>query len=91
MREYIIVTPSISHLLERKDAMRGRQFSHSSVALARQVKKAPTLSKAAIAARARQRALKAGKSIYDSEKMTLLEAINVLRVRQHVFLLPVNF
>lgn len=59
--------------------MRGRQFSHSSVVLARQIKKVPTLSKAAIAARARQRALKAGKSIYDSEKMTLLEAINVLR------------
>ncbi|TCD70125.1 mitochondrial 54S ribosomal protein mrpl1 [Steccherinum ochraceum] len=48
--------------------------------LARQaIKKVPELTKKQLAAKARKRALKAKKSIYDSEKMTLSDAIAVLR------------
>ncbi|THH19691.1 hypothetical protein EW146_g1525 [Bondarzewia mesenterica] len=56
-----------------------RQFSTGQILLARRAKKAPTITKAGLAARARKRALKARKNIYESEKMTLLDAINVLR------------
>ena len=43
-------------------------------------KKITVLSKKQLAAKARKSALKVKKSIYDAEKMTLLDAINVLRV-----------
>ncbi|KAH7922863.1 ribosomal protein L1 [Leucogyrophana mollusca] len=56
-----------------------RQFSTSPVALARQVNKIPVLSKKALAAKAKKRALKARKNIYEHEKMTLTDAIAVLR------------
>ncbi|KAH7915707.1 ribosomal protein L1 [Hygrophoropsis aurantiaca] len=56
-----------------------RQFSTSPVALARQVKKIPVLSKRAIAAKAKRRALKARRHIYEHEKMPLMDAIAVLR------------
>lgn len=42
------------------------------------------LSKKQLAAKAKKKAAKAKKSIYDSEKMTLLNAINVLRVRRNL-------
>jgi len=64
---------AISHLTA------GRQFSIGQVLFARQVKKAPTPTKKALAAKARKKALKARKNIYDSEKMTLTDAIHVLR------------
>ncbi|KAA1471385.1 ribosomal protein L1 [Dentipellis sp. KUC8613] len=56
-----------------------RLFSTSHVALARQVKKAPTLTKTQLAVIARKKALKNRKRFYESEKMPLTEAINVLR------------
>ena len=58
-----------------------RQFHYSPAVLARREKKLPTLSKKQLAAKERKRAKKAPKSIYDSEKMTLSDAVEVLRVR----------
>ncbi len=58
-----------------------RQFHYSPTVLARREKKLPTLSKKQLAAKERKRAKKAPKSIYDSEKMTLSDAVEVLRVR----------
>jgi large subunit ribosomal protein L1 len=47
----------------------------------KKVKTPPVLSKKQLAAKAKKRALKAlGKSIYEKEKMTLAQALNVLRV-----------
>ncbi|KAF7969856.1 hypothetical protein HWV62_25862 [Athelia sp. TMB] len=58
----------------------GRQFSSTPVALARQkTQKINIPSKKALAAKARRRAAKAPKGIYDKEKMTLNDAIAVLR------------
>lgn len=57
-----------------------RQFHSAQVLLARQVKKLATPTKKQLAAKARKKALKARKNIYDSEKMTLADAIAVLRV-----------
>lgn len=48
--------------------------------MARQVKKVATPSKKMLAAKARRKA-KGKKSVYDSEKMNLADAISVLRVR----------
>lgn len=62
-----------------------RHFNSSPVALARKEKKIPTPTKKQMAAKARRRAAKAPKSIYDAEKVTLVEAIAILRVR--VFLI----
>jgi len=67
-------------LLSRRTWQSCRQFHGSQVVLARRDKKkvvAPT--KAQLAAKARKKALKAKKSIYASEKMTLEDAVNVLR------------
>lgn len=65
-----------------------RLFSTSHAVLARKQPKArPQLSKKALAAKARRKAAKARKNIYDNEKMPLVEAINVLRVRGTLSLL----
>ena len=48
--------------------------------MARQVKKVATPSKKMLAAKARRKA-KSKKGVYDNEKMNLLDAISVLRVR----------
>lgn len=57
-----------------------RQFSHSHVLQARHFVKKKPLSKGQLANIARKKALKKGKSIFDAEKMTLADAIHVLRV-----------
>lgn len=61
----------------------GRQFTISQAVLARDDRKSKVrvLSKKTLAAKAKKRALKSRKNIYDSEKMTLADAIAVLRVR----------
>ncbi|KAH9897941.1 ribosomal protein L1 [Cubamyces lactineus] len=56
-----------------------RQFRYTPAVLARKEKKPPTPTKKQLALKERKRAKKAKKSIYDSEKMTLADAINVLR------------
>lgn len=61
-----------------------RQFSTSMVLLARMKKpKEKVLTKKALAAKARKRLAKIPKSVYEKEKMTLSEAIAVLRVRSN--------
>jgi len=60
-----------------------RQFSTTSVLFARKEKKIPTPTKKQLAAKARKKALKVRKHIYDSEKMPLQDAIAVLRVRRY--------
>lgn len=57
-----------------------RQFSHSHALQARHFVKKKPLSKGQLANIARKKALKKGKSIFDAEKMTLADAIHVLRV-----------
>ena len=57
-----------------------RQFHYTPAVLARKEKKVPTPTKKQLAVKERKRAKKAKKSIYDNEKMTLADAINVLRV-----------
>ena len=47
---------------------------------ARKLKARPVLSKAALAAKEKKRAQKIRKPLYESEKMSLLDAIGVLRV-----------
>jgi hypothetical protein len=59
-----------------------RLFNTTPVLLARKEKKVRTPTKKQLAAKARRKALKARKNIYDSEKMPLLDAIAVLRVRR---------
>ena len=61
-----------------------RQFHYTPAILARREKKIPTLSKKQLAAKERKRAKKAPKSIYDGEKMTLSDAVEVLRVRRKI-------
>lgn len=61
--------------------MLARQFSNSHVLQARHFVKKKPLSKGQLAAIARRKAIKKGKSIFDAEKMTLADAIHVLRVR----------
>ncbi|KAI0375466.1 ribosomal protein L1 [Pilatotrama ljubarskyi] len=56
-----------------------RQFHYSPAVLARKEKKPPTLTKKQLAIKERKRAKKTKKSIYDNEKLTLADAINVLR------------
>ncbi|KAI0673594.1 ribosomal protein L1 [Trametes maxima] len=56
-----------------------RQFHYTPAVLARKEKKAPAPTKKQLALKERKRAKKAKKSIYDSEKMTLADAIEVLR------------
>ncbi|CCM03774.1 uncharacterized protein FIBRA_05921 [Fibroporia radiculosa] len=56
-----------------------RQFQTSPPVLARREKKVATPTKKQLAAKARKKSLKTRKSIYDSEKMTLEDAIAVLR------------
>ncbi|KAK7686630.1 hypothetical protein QCA50_010230 [Cerrena zonata] len=55
-----------------------RSFHSSEIVMARQVKKVATPSKKMLAAKARRKA-KGKKSVYDSEKMNLADAISVLR------------
>lgn len=57
-----------------------RNFHAGTVLMARQVKR-PVPTKAQLAAKARKKAAKAKKNIYDAEKMSLTDAISVLRVR----------
>ena len=57
-----------------------RLFSTSNVLLVRKVKPRPAPTKAKLAAKERKKALKARKNIYEHEKMTLANAIDVLRV-----------
>jgi large subunit ribosomal protein L1 len=65
--------------------MAARQFSMTATALARKDPKVrPPLSKKALAAKARKRAAKARKNAYENEKMPLIDAVNVLRVRLHM-------
>lgn len=60
-----------------------RQFHGSQVVLARKKEqKVVPPTKAQLAAKARKKALKAKKNVYAGEKMTLEDAINVLRVRR---------
>ncbi|OCH90068.1 ribosomal protein L1 [Obba rivulosa] len=59
--------------------LRSRGFRSSPAVLMRREKKRPELTKKQLAAKERKRALKARKNIYDSEKMTLEDAIAVLR------------
>ncbi|KAF9786756.1 ribosomal protein L1 [Thelephora terrestris] len=56
-----------------------RQFNTTSVLFARREKKIPTPTKKQLAAKARKKALKVRKHIYDAEKMPLQDAIAVLR------------
>ncbi|KAI5124138.1 hypothetical protein M0805_000949 [Coniferiporia weirii] len=56
-----------------------RYFSSSSPVYIRKVKPRPAPTKAKLAARERKKALKARKNIYESEKMPLVSAINILR------------
>ncbi|KAI0778647.1 ribosomal protein L1 [Trametes elegans] len=56
-----------------------RQFHYTPAILARKEKKPAALTKKQLAVKERKRAKKAKKNIYDSEKMTLTDAINVLR------------
>lgn len=59
-----------------------RSFSSTPATLLRKEPKArPPLSKKALQAKARKRASKARKNIYENEKMPLSEAVSVLRVR----------
>ncbi|KAH9949374.1 ribosomal protein L1 [Amylocystis lapponica] len=56
-----------------------RQFHGSHTVLARKEKKIAAPTKKQMAAKARKKALKVRKSVYDREKMTLSDAVNVLR------------
>ncbi|OSD06140.1 ribosomal protein L1 [Trametes coccinea BRFM310] len=56
-----------------------RQLHYTPAVLARKEKKPPVPTKKQLALKERKRAKKAKKSIYDNEKMTLSDAINVLR------------
>jgi len=56
-----------------------RQFHGSQIVLARKERKIAAPTKKQLAAKARKKALKVRKSVYDREKMTLENAINVLR------------
>jgi len=60
-----------------------RQFNTTSVLFARKERKIPIPTKKQLAAKARKKALKVKKHIYDSEKMPLQDAIAVLRVRRY--------
>ncbi|TFK56511.1 ribosomal protein L1 [Heliocybe sulcata] len=72
------------------NAVLTRQLSTTPVLQLRKVKaKVPTISKKAAAAKARRKALKKRKNIYEYEKLPLAEAINVLRVRT-TLLLPLS-
>lgn len=56
-----------------------RQFHSSQTVLARRERKVVAPTKKQLAAKARKRALKTRKNIYEHERMTLQDAINVLR------------
>ncbi|GJE86250.1 50S ribosomal protein L1 [Phanerochaete sordida] len=56
-----------------------REFHAAAVLMARKQKERAPLTKAQLAAKARKRALKAKKNVYDVEKMPLNDAISVLR------------
>ncbi|OJA15400.1 50S ribosomal protein L1 [Rhizopogon vesiculosus] len=56
-----------------------REFSTTPIVALRRTKKIPVLSKKALAAKARKRAAKARKHIYENEKMPLESAIDVIR------------
>lgn len=58
-----------------------RPFNTTSVLCARGERKIPTPTKKQLAAKARKKALKVRKHIYDSEKMPFQDAIAVLQVR----------
>jgi large subunit ribosomal protein L1 len=58
-----------------------RHFSSSPVALAKRVEKKKAPSKHQLALLAKRKAAKRGKDAYADEKMTLADAISVLRVR----------
>jgi len=57
-----------------------RQFNTTSALFARKERKIPVPTKKQLAAKARKKALKVRKHIYDSEKIPLQDAIAVLRV-----------
>lgn len=57
-----------------------RQFNTTSALFARREKKIPTPTKKQLAAKARKKALKVRRHIYDSEKLPLQDAVAVLRV-----------
>lgn len=62
-----------------------RQFNTTSILYARGERKIPTPTKKQLAAKARKRALKVRKHIYESEKMPFQDAIAVLQVRMWYF------
>jgi len=62
-----------------------RQFNTTSVLFARKEKKIPIPTKKQLAAKARKKALKVRKHVYDPEKMLLQDAVAVLRVRTNEF------
>ena len=64
-----------------------REFHSAPVLFARVASKKIVLTKAQLAAKARKKAAKAPKNIYDAEKMPLSDAIAVLRVSLHMHLL----
>jgi large subunit ribosomal protein L1 len=75
------ITPQILLRAHGFSAVLAQQFSTSSPSHARaKVKPRPPPTKAKLAAKERKKALKARKSVYEQEKMTLEKAINVLRV-----------
>ncbi|KAI0639868.1 ribosomal protein L1 [Trametes polyzona] len=56
-----------------------RQFHYTPAVLARKERKPPAPTKKQLAIKERKRAKKTKKNLYDNEKMTLADAINVLR------------
>ncbi|KAF9654156.1 ribosomal protein L1 [Thelephora ganbajun] len=63
----------------QQNSLLARQFNTTSVLFARREKTIPTPTKKQLAAKARRKALKVRKHIYDSEKIPLHDAIAVLR------------
>ena len=75
---FIVLSASDVSFMQRTNVL-PRQFHSATILMARQTKKIATPSKKQLAAKARKKAMKARKSIFDSEKMTLADAIAVLR------------
>ena len=69
------------HQLFTQTQVSQRQLHSTPAVFARREKKPVALSKKQLALKEQKRAKKSRKNIYDKEKMTLEDAINVLRVR----------
>lgn len=77
-KPYHACTHAKHHSLQ---SLLARQFNTTSVLFARGERKIPTPTKKQLAAKARKKALKVRKHIYDSEKMPFQDAVAVLKVR----------